>query len=403
MTRVALLSLHTSPLVQPGGGDAGGMNVYVRELAGALAHNGEHTTVYVRRWADDLPDQITVEPGFDVVHVPAGPVDMPKEDLPTVVDEFAAGVKRHMVMSDPQVIHANYWLSGVAGRKLKDQLDLPLVSTFHTLARVKAETGDPEPQARIDAEAYVVGCSDVITANSEVECDELVRHYGADPARIEIVPPGVDRALFSPGPKAGARQALGLGDEPLLVFVGRIQALKGIDVAVEALAQLDDDRSRLLIVGGSSGADGDAYVERIQRCIDRLGVRERVSMVPPQPHHVLSTYYRAADLVIVPSRSESFGLVALEAAACGIPVVAADVGGLSTLVRHKETGLLVPGRDPADYADAVQSILDDADFAERLSQQAALVAGEYTWALMAQRLGEMYADLASRAPADCFG
>ena len=401
VTRLAMLSLHTSPLVQPGGGDAGGMNVYVRELVAALAHGGADTTVYVRRWRDDLPKRLAVEPGFEVVHIDAGDPNLSKEQLPSIVDEFADGVRAHLAIDPADVLHANYWLSGVVGHRLKHELDLPMVSTFHTLARVKAETGDSEPQNRIDAESDVIACSDIITANSVVELHELVRHYGADPRRIEIVPPGVDHAFFSPGSRRGARQALGLGDEPVLLFVGRIQPLKGVDVAVEALSRLRDPRARMLIVGGSSGTEGDNHAAEVRDLITDRGLDHRITMVPPQPHHVLSTYYRAADVTIVPSRSESFGLVALESAACGTPVVASDVGGLRTLVDHGRTGLRVPGRDPDDFAEAVERIIGDPTFAERLSERAAEAATAYTWTLMAARLRRVYADLSERVLVDC--
>ena len=401
VTRLAMLSLHTSPLVQPGGGDAGGMNVYVRELVAALAHGGADTTVYVRRWRDDLPKRLAVEPGFEVVHIDAGDPNLSKEQLPSIVDEFADGVRAHLAIDPADVLHANYWLSGVVGHRLKHELDLPMVSTFHTLARVKAETGDSEPQNRIDAESDVIACSDIITANSVVELHELVRHYGADPRRIEIVPPGVDHAFFSPGSRRGARQALGLGDEPVLLFVGRIQPLKGVDVAVEALSRLRDPRARMLIVGGSSGTEGDNHAAEVRDLITDRGLDHRITMVPPQPHHVLSTYYRAADVTIVPSRSESFGLVALESAACGTPVVASDVGGLRTLVDHGRTGLRVPGRDPGDFAEAVERIIGDPTFAGRLSERAAEAATAYTWTSMAARLRRVYADLSERVLVDC--
>lgn len=401
VTRLAMLSLHTSPLVQPGGGDAGGMNVYVRELVAALAHGGADTTVYVRRWRDDLPKRLAVEPGFEVVHIDAGDPNLSKEQLPSIVDEFADGVRAHLAIDPADVLHANYWLSGVVGHRLKHELDLPMVSTFHTLARVKAETGDSEPQNRIDAESDVIACSDIITANSVVELHELVRHYGADPSRIEIVPPGVDHAFFSPGSRRGARQALGLGDEPVLLFVGRIQPLKGVDVAVEALSRLRDPRARMLIVGGSSGTEGDNHAAEVRDLITDRGLDHRITMVPPQPHHVLSTYYRAADVTIVPSRSESFGLVALESTACGTPVVASDVGGLRTLVDHGRTGLRVPGRDPDDFAEAVERIIGDPTFAERLSERAAEAATAYTWTSMAARLRRVYADLSERVLVDC--
>jgi D-inositol-3-phosphate glycosyltransferase len=403
VSRVAVLSLHTSPLVQPGLGDAGGMNVYIRELVSSLAQAGTDATVYVRRWTHDLPDVVEVEPGFRVVHIDAGPIGLAKEDLPAVVDEFTESVGRDLAERPVDVIHANYWLSGVAGHRLKHQLDLPLVTTFHTLARVKAETGDAEPQMRIDAESEVIRCADVITANSVTELHELVTHYGADPDRVEVVPPGVDHAFFSPGARDGARDALGLSAGPLLLFVGRIQPLKGVDVAVETLAELGADMSdaRLLIVGGSSGMEGDDEVRKIEKLIADRGLTDRVTMVPPQPHHVLSTYYRAADVCLVPSRSESFGLVALEAAACGTPVVASDVGGLRTLIEEGRTGFRISGRDPRDFAAATRRILDSPLLADELSRQAAEAAGSYTWTTMAARLRRVYDDLSLREPVDC--
>ena len=260
MRTLAVLSLHTSPLAQPGTGDSGGMNVYVRELVSSLAQAGVGSVVYVRRWHAELPEVVDVEPGFRVVHVDAGPAGLAKEQLPEVVDAFTDGVARHLQRRRGNVdaIHANYWLSGLAGHRLKHDLDLPLVSTFHTLARVKAETGDAEPQRRIEAEAEVIGCSDAIMASSAAEADWLVDLYGADRDRVEVVPPGVDHAFFSPGRSPrGARFALGLGDHPVLLFVGRIQPLKGLPMAIEALARLRHDDGVLVVVGGPSGPEGE--------------------------------------------------------------------------------------------------------------------------------------------------
>ncbi|MEM7323788.1 MAG: glycosyltransferase, partial [Actinomycetota bacterium] len=392
---------HTSPLAQPGTGDGGGMTVYVRELVSALAHVGVVCRVYVRRWADDLPERVSVEPGFDVVHVPAGPPDLAKEDLPNHVDEFAEWVGKDFEDFKPDVIHANYWLSGVAGRLLKQQFDLPLLTTFHTLARVKAVSGDPEPESRARAEAEVMSCADAVLANATAEAEQLVEYYDADPERIEIVPPGVDHALFSPGNQSGARWALRSGDEPVLLFVGRIQPLKGVDVAVKALSRIERTDARLWIVGGASGKDGGAEVDRVRGLIGDLGLEKRVHFIPPQPHHLLSTYYRAADICLVPSRSESFGLVALEAAACGAPTVASAVGGLLTLVDHGHTGYLVEGRDPADYAAWIDTILGDPVLARRLAVSAAARARTYTWSTSATRLRRLYEDLASRTLAPC--
>ena len=405
MRRLAVLSLHTSPLAQPGQGDSGGMNVYVRELVSALAQAGVQADVFTRRWDDASPDVVEVEPGFRVVHIEAGPPDLAKEELPDVVDLFADAVRDHLgSRGDVDALHANYWLSGVAGHRLKHELDLPLVSTFHTLARVKAETGDPEPERRIRAEAEVIGCSDAILASCVAEADQLQRLYGADPARIEIVAPGVDHAFFSPGDRPGARtalQQLDLGSGPVLLFVGRIQPLKGLDVAVRALAALGRPDARLVVVGGASGAAGTGEIARIDKLIAELGVADRLRMVEPVPHHLLSTYYRAADVVLVPSRSESFGLVALEAAACGTPVVAADVGGLRTLVEHGRTGFLVEGRDPAGFASYAEQVLDSSALAAELSRAAAGRARDYTWSTAAGRLRRIYGDITSRTLVDC--
>jgi D-inositol-3-phosphate glycosyltransferase len=405
VTRLAVISLHSSPLAQPGVGDSGGMNVYVRELAASLAQSGVDTTVYVRRWDHHLPSEVDVEPGFRVVHVDAGPVDLPKEALPEVVDVFTEDLLRHLERRPVDVVHANYWLSGVAGHRVKHELDLPLVTTFHTLARVKAETGDPEPERRIRSEAEVIGCSDVMLANCVEESSQLRRLYGADADRIEIVPPGVEHAFFSPGQQAGARRALGLEvGVPTLLFVGRIQPLKGLDVAIGALAELvsgPHPDARLVVVGGPSGADGPAEVERMRSLASVAGVADRIRWVEPQPHHLLSTWYRAADVVVVPSRSESFGLVALEAAACGAPVVAAAVGGLRTLVDHGNTGLLVADRQASSFAGAISDLLTDRALARRMGDAAAARARTYTWSTAAARLRRIYADLANRVPMRC--
>ena len=404
MRTLAVLSMHTSPLAQPGAGDSGGMNVYVRELVSALAQAGVRTDVYVRRWRDDLPEVVEVEPGFRVVHIDAGPTDLAKEKLPDVVDELTDAVGDHLAAShQTDAIHANYWLSGVAGHRLKHELSLPLVSTFHTLARVKAELGDAEPARRARAETEVIGCSDAILASCEAEAAHLVDLYGADRSRIEIVPPGVDHAFFSPGERRGARQALHLGDHPVLLFVGRIQPLKGADVAVRALGELSAryPDALLVVVGGASGQDGPAEEAHVRQLVAELGLVERVRFVPPQPHHLLSTYYRAAVVCVVPSRSESFGLVALEAAACGTPVVAADVGGLTTLVDHGDTGFLVDERDPAAYAHFLDRVLSDASSATAMGRAASRRAGHYRWSTTAARLRRVYADLTARALVEC--
>ena len=404
MRTLAVLSLHTSPLVQPGVGDSGGMNVYVRELVSSLAQAGVRSTVFTRRDDLDQPEVVDVEPGFRVVHVDAGPTDLAKERLPEVVDAFTQGVLSHLRgHDDVDAIHANYWLSGVAGHTLKHELDIPLVSTFHTLARVKAETGDPEPQRRIDAEFAVMRCSDAISASCPAEAQQLQRLYDVPAERIQLVPPGVIHAFFSPGDRRGAQRALGLRNDghPVLLFVGRIQPLKGVDVAIAALAEVEHADAELLVVGGPSGPDGPIEAAKARLLAEELGVAHRVTWVDPQPHYRLGSYYRAADVCVVPSRSESFGLVALEAAACGVPVVAAAVGGLRTLVEHDRTGYLVEDRDPAMFASYIDRVLRDPARAGAMGDAATTFARGFTWSTTAARLRRLYADLTTRALVDC--
>ena len=397
--------MHTSPLAQPGTGDGGGMNVYVRQLSAALARSGVGCDVYTRAWSPELAAVVQVEPGFRVHHVAAGPLDeVAKEDLPAHTGEFTDGVLARMERGYPaDAISANYWLSGVVGHALKHRLDLPLVSTFHTLARVKAE-GDTDPEQRTRAELEVIGCSDAVLASCTVEAEQIAQLYDADPHRIEIVPPGVDHAFFSPGHRPQARRALGLaGPGPMLLFVGRIQALKGLDVAVRALADVatTSPDAFLVVVGGPSGREGGAEIARIRALVEDLGLAGHVRMVPPAPHELLSTYYRAADVCLVPSRSESFGLVALEAAACGTPVVAAAVGGLRTLVDHGRTGFLVEGRDPADFAAHAAQLLLHPQLAAAMGRRAAERSRQYTWSGAARRLSALCGDLTSRSLVEC--
>jgi D-inositol-3-phosphate glycosyltransferase len=423
MRKLAVLSMHTSPLAQPGTGDGGGMNVYVRELSSSLARAGVACDVYTRAWRPGLADVVAVEPGLRVHHVTAGRhASVPKEDLPSLVEEFTHSVLDRMAAnlraddSPPDAIHANYWLSGIAGHSIKHRLGLPLVSTFHTLDRVKAEASpedleSAESSRRAEAEAVVIGCSDAVLASCSVEAEQLVELYDAVRSRIEIVPPGVDRAFFSPGYRPQARRAVGLaGGGPLLLFVGRIQPLKGADVAVRTLALLVEGgigEARLAIIGGPSGPHGEDEMAALHGLATALGLEERVAFIPPQPHELLSTYYRAADVCLVPSRSESFGLVALEAAACGTPVVASAVGGLTTVVDDGRTGFLVEGASGADegretaFAERTSELLGDEHLAREMGVAAAERARRYTWPIAAARLRRLYADLTARSLVEC--
>ena len=401
---VAVLSMHTSPVAQPGIGDGGGMNIYVRSLASALARAGVACDVYTRAEHPEQPRVVTLEPNFRVFHVEAGPVaPIAKETLPSLVDEFTESMLSQIrgCGRDYEVLHANYWLSGQVAHRLKHELSLPMVATFHTLALVKRNgysAGD-EVAGRVRGETDIIRCADLILASTRDEAGLLDSLYGADPDRIEVLPPGVDHRVFSPGDRAEARARLGHPGRRVLLFVGRIQPLKGLDLAVQALAEIDD--AVLWAVGGPSGADGPTELERVQNLAADLGVDDRLLILPPRPHHELADFYRAADVCLVPSRTESFGLVALEAAACGTPVVAASVGGLRSIVADGETGFLVEGRDPLEWATAVALLLDDRDLAASMSAQASARSGRWSWGMTAARLRRLCSDLVERTPVTC--
>jgi D-inositol-3-phosphate glycosyltransferase len=402
--RIAVFSMHTSPLAQPGTGDGGGMNVYVRALASALARAGVQCDVYTRAAHRMQAPVVEVQPGFRVLHVEAGPpAEVPKHALYELIDPFVDASARLMSEYEPvDVLHGNYWLSGAVAHKLKHMLDRPLVATFHTLARVKADAGiDDDAEHRTNVEHGVIACADLMLASTDDERAQLAGLYAADESRIEVVPPGVDHIAFSPGDQHAARRRLGINTRRMLLFVGRIQPLKGLDLAVRCLAALDDRETTLVVVGGPSGADGHSELNRVRSLSTELGVAERLRWVRPQPHDRLADYYRAADVCIVPSHAESFGLVALEAAACGTPVVAAAVGGLRSLVDNEETGYLVEGRNPLDFAGPVEKLLADDVLARDMGKLAATRSQRYSWSMTAARLRRLYGDLAVRDLVSC--
>jgi D-inositol-3-phosphate glycosyltransferase len=390
MARLAVLSFHTSPLSQPGTGDGGGMNVYVRELTAALARRGDEVDVFTRLESPTAASIVEIEPGVRLFHVPAGPArPLDKDALVDHVAEFTSGVLARMLSCpDPYVaIHANYWLSGIAGHALKHELDVPLLVTFHTVERIKAGGNADPASPRAAAEDAIAACADAVLASCDVEAAQLACALGVDADRVAVVPLGVDHAFFGPGDRVQARRALGIDPVgPLLLFAGRLQELKGADLAVATLGELArSGPHRLVVVGGPSGPGGAAYERALHEQAIAVG-RGRIQFVAPQPHELLSTYYRAADVCLVPSMAESFGLVALEASACGAPVVAADVGGLAALVNPGTTGLLVAERDARAWASAVEWVTTDPLRAMRLSTAAVLRAQRYTWRAAATRL-----------------
>jgi D-inositol-3-phosphate glycosyltransferase len=403
---VATLSVHTSPLDQPGAGDAGGMNVYIVEASKRLAARGIAVDIFTRATSSDLPPVVEMAPGVTVRHVSAGPFEgLGKEELPAQLCAFTAAVLREEAQHEPgyyDVVHSHYWLSGQVGWLARDRWSVPLVHTAHTLAKVKNEAlavGDrPEPRARVIGEEQVVAEADRLIANTEEEARQLVRLYGADSDRTLVVPPGVDLDRFAPGSRAAARRAVGAPEDAVvLLFVGRIQPLKAPDVLLHAAAELllDDPalraRLRVHVVGAPSGSGLDAP-EQLQKLAADLGIADVAHFFPPQPPERLAEHYRAADVTVVPSHNESFGLVALEAQACGTPVVAAAVGGLPTAVRNGVSGVLVDGHDPRDYATAVRAVLARR---ELLSAGARRHAARFSWDRTADALVEAYASAAA--------
>ncbi len=397
---IAYLSLHTCPLAAPGSGDAGGMNVYIDELSRTMAGRGVDVTVFTRD-AGSIDGAVTeVIPGYRVVHITAGPArPLPMGELPQYVAEFTEGTLEWIDANGlhPDVIHSHYWLSGWAGAILKQTLGVPLANSFHTLGRIKDLTRRPDesptsPLRRL-TETEVIAASDCVIASTPYEFDDLLEHYGAQPERLCTSPPGIDHTTFTPGDRSEARSWLGLPDRiPLVLFVGRVQPLKGPDVAVRTLALLEGDPApHLIVVGGPSGAQGDEEMGRIRHLVATLGVADRVHFVPAQPHRALPRFYQAADVLVVPSRSESFGLVAAEAQACGLPVVASAVGGLPFVVEDEESGLLVDGHDPQPWAAAVGRILGDTDLARRLGDEGMRRAERFSWEATADRLLQLYA------------
>jgi D-inositol-3-phosphate glycosyltransferase len=400
--RVAMLSVHTSPLEQPGTGDAGGLNVYVVEVSKRLARRGIEVEIFTRTTDGGLPLQSELAPGVHVRNVIAGPFEgLRKEDLPGQLCAFAQGVMRAEAARPEgwyDLVHSHYWLSGQVGWLAADRWQVPLVHSMHTMARVKngqlAQGDTPEPPGREIGEAQVVEAADRLVANTQGEAGELIDLYDADPGKVRVVPPGVDLELFTPGDRAAARSHVGLPqDAHVLLFVGRIQPLKAPDVLLKAAADLlarrPELRGRLVVavMGGPSGS-GLGNPGALPELAGLLGIDAQTRFVPPVDRAALVQWYRAADLVAVPSYSESFGLVAVEAQACGTPVVAAAVGGLPFAVG--DSGLLIDGHATADWSAGLEGLLDDPVRREMLSRKAVRHASQFSWERTTDRLLEVY-------------
>ena len=409
MLHIAQISVHTCPLATLGGKETGGMNVYVRDLSRELIRRGHRVDVYTRSQDPTVPYiSHALGRGGRVIHVPAGPEQpYPKHQVYDHLPEFVEGVlaqaERDGIAYD--LVHSHYWLSGWVARELRERWGTPIVHMFHTLGKMKnqvAQTpGAQEPPRRIQVEEEIVRFADRVIAATPVEEEQLVGLYGADPARIRVIPPGVDLERFHPIPPARAKEKVGLGPNcRVILFVGRIEPLKGIDTLLWAISLVRRKRPDLVcgmcvpIIGGNPYRieDNDEMV-RLQALRKALEIEEVVTFLGAQDQDVLQYYYAAAEMVVMPSDYESFGMVALEAMACGTPVIASDVGGLSHLVRHGRTGYRVPARDPGALAEKIIRLLTDEGLRRRMGQRAACWAEGYAWPLVADRIEAVYDEL----------
>ncbi|MBO2530004.1 MAG: D-inositol-3-phosphate glycosyltransferase [Thermobifida fusca] len=404
--RIAAISLHTSPLDQPGTGDAGGMNVYIVEVAKRLAERGIAVDIFTRATSFEQPPEVELAPGVTVRNIAAGPYGtLDKTALINYLCPFVHGMLRaeaEHLGGSYDLVHTHYWLSGQAGWPVAREWGVPLVHSMHTMARVKnmslAEGDTPEPEERVRGEDALVALADRLIANTDDEAAQLINYYGASPSRVSTVFPGVDLTTFTPGSRAESLRRLGLPEDTiLLLFVGRVQRLKAPDVLLRAAARLLElnpslrDRLVVAVVGGQSGT-GYREPRLLSDLADSLGIADLVRLEPPCPRAELVHYYRAATVTVVPSHSESFGLVAVESQACGTPVVAARVGGLPTAVRDGVSGVLIDGHDPHDYANVLHRMITEPRWRERMGAAGIHHASGLSWESTVDGLLAAYRD-----------
>ncbi|HUX78048.1 MAG TPA: glycosyltransferase [Anaerolineae bacterium] len=408
--RIAMLSVHTCPLATLGGKETGGMNVYVRDLSRELARRGHHVDVYTRSQDPSLPRiRSGLGHGARVIHLPAGPEHpydkhLVYDHLPEFVDGVLAQAEADAVVYD--VLHSHYWLSGVVARELRHRWGAPIAHMAHTLGKMKNAVAqrpeERETARRIVVETEIVRSADALVAATPVEREQLVQLYAAAPARIRVISPGVDTERFHPIPTAHAKEHIGIcPDRRTILFVGRIEPLKGIDNLLRAMARIAEKRPDLRdglcvsIVGGDLDVSRvDDEMMRLQELREELGIDDIVTFLGARDQDMLQYYYSAAEMVVMPSDYESFGMVALEAMACGTPVIASDVGGLAFLVKHGRTGYRVPARDPAALAAKITRLLTDEGLRRRIGQRAACWAESYAWPRIADQIEALYAELA---------
>ena len=401
--RVAMLMVHTCPLEQAGIGDAGGMNIYVAESAARMAAQGVEVDIFTRRDHLDLPEVVELSPGVNVHHLDAGhDLHLTKEQVPAHFSDLSAEFKKALSGERSyDLIHSHYWLSGKVAMPVAKELKLPLVHTMHTMARVKnlnlAEGERPEPMIRVQGETQIVAAASALTANTDAEAASLVSLYDACPDTVHVVTPGVDLYNFTPGAgRAVARKEIGItADTHVITFVGRIQPHKGPEILIHAISETLSHspnlrpKLRVFIIGGASGVNG-SEVERLKELVSWLNLADVISFLPPVPRTELPNWYRSSDLVCVPSYSESFGLVALEAQACGTPVVATAVGGLRTAVADGISGVLVDGHDPRAWSSVLARLLQEPQRRVLLSMGAIEHASHFGWDATARGTLDIY-------------
>jgi len=399
--RIATLMVHTSPLDQPGAGDAGGMNIYVVESAERMAAMGVSVDIFTRRHSPDLPDIVELSPGVRVRHLNIGAYNATKEELPALIPNLSDAFSAVLEGEKYDVIHSHYWISGKVGMRTAKKFGIPSAHTMHTMARVKnmnlAEGERPEPMIRVQGETQVVAAANALIANTDAEAASLVSLYEACPDNVSVVSPGVDLYTFTAGSgRKAAREAVGLPqDAHILAFVGRIQPHKGPEVLIRAVAEMLSHSPHLrpklitVIMGGASGS-GLGEVERLKDLVSWLNISDVVRFENPVPRAQIPQWYRAADLVCVPSYSESFGLVALEAQACGTPVVATAVGGLRTAVADGISGVLVDGHDPRAWSSVLARLIQEPQRRVLLSMGAIEHASHFGWDATARGTLDIY-------------
>ena len=390
--RAAFVSVHGCPVARLGEKDTGGMNVFLRETAKELGRRGVGVDIYTRAHDPNDPQVVELGENARVIHLAAGPLSETKRSLHQRLPEFTKNLHEFVEANHLRydLVHGHYWLSGPVALSLRGRWRVPLVASFHTLGMVQrlVRAGEPDSEHRIATEQAVVRSADRLVLASPQEREQLIRLYGADPDRAHVVPCGYDRDLFKPMEKARARRELGLHEDKIVLFVGRMERIKGLDVLLRAVAALEESESvRMVIVGGS---EGDAELARLRRLAMELGVLDRLLFVGPVPQSTLPLYYNAADVCVAPSFYETFGMVALEAMACGTPVIAARVGGLQATIADGKTGFLVPWHCPEPYTERLEVILGNDLLRENLGRAARDSVGGLDWASVADRLLEVY-------------